>query len=185
MIESEWIELAAKIDAWWPATEFGEDSEAAYFLELREYEIGEVEWAVRMCLRDGSAFAPSLAQVLQHLDADVGDIPTFRAAWQRIRWAVDRSHDETAMQHSLRNEHAIISDFAATYGFLDLKAECREQGGDFAGAALSRVERAWREHVAEWGARRRQASTKRAEVPRGPRKGELRRPEFELPEATS
>lgn len=68
MNEREWAELSAMLDAWWPATDFTPDMEALWLKELGTVDAPDVERAIRELLREGSAFAPSLAQVLKHVE---------------------------------------------------------------------------------------------------------------------
>jgi hypothetical protein len=68
----EWAGIAARMAAWWPATEYTNATIVIWFEELASYEAAQVAKAIRSILvnRPG-AFGPSLADLLAELHPHV------------------------------------------------------------------------------------------------------------------
>lgn len=150
MTRDEWTKLSAKIDAWWPATDFAEDSEQAYFEELERYPTDEVDQAVRACLEDGGDFAPSLARLLAKMHRPLVVAPTFDQAYNRLTRAVRRhGSNEAAAIAELGTEHSALAAFAVQYGWDRFRQEPVDDPG-YGGAVRKRLQDVWTSFLEDW-----------------------------------
>lgn len=143
MTEGEWSVIAALIENWWPATEFDEGNEAAYFDVLRGFESADVEAAVREQLEQNNAFAPSAAQLLGSVRAIQGEVaPQWGDVWAWVVQAMERwpSNERTAL-HWLMTKHEWAAQWAEVYGWRRLVHEPIH--GENGGAILARLEKDW------------------------------------------
>ena len=176
MTFEQWVAIAGRIDEWWPATEFDEGHIKAYFPELERYDADEIMEAVRACLPDGSAFAPSLAQLTVKLERPKIDLPPWVKVFNRLRWAVGREVGEEAAIQSLFREHAAIAQFVLDYGYQRLRNEPFNDP-QLAGVIEKRIKDSWEDFAERWrrDQGRRYARTGAAAALERRRSGELRK----------
>lgn len=148
MTKQEWQPLAALVRGWWPASadRFDANVEASWFLELRLFETGDVERSLRAMLREGSAFAPSLGQVLAKLQDNELAVMPWVEAWallQRAGGRFGRGRKEDAVAWLADQAGPVVAGFAR----LEWRAVCDAEVGDpdKGGMIVAQFERRYRE----------------------------------------
>lgn len=158
MSEEQWAVLAGHVDLWWPATEFTEDHEKAYYEVLKDFDAEQVEVAIRDQLERGEDFAPSAARLLKALrPLDHG--LTFEQVMQWIETAANRiGADERRTLHWLWTKHEWAMAWVQQYGWDRLRMEPFNDP-DTGGAVLWRLRKSWEAFVVdqEGNERRRRA----------------------------
>jgi hypothetical protein len=164
MTRKEWTAIAAHIDEWWPATDFTEATEEAWFEELQRYTAADVERAVRACLRDPNhaVWAPSLAAIMQKI-ANAEEVvarvnvPEFGRVLARIQWAFRNAAGTpdvnpefySQVNALLWGESQLIGAWAEGYGLETLHHE-RTGDAEYGGAVRAKLEKNWEGFVARF-----------------------------------
>lgn len=143
MTPDEWDEIRDRIEQLWPQAEMEDVRSDAYFDVLSQFDGAAVARAVREILSDGSAFAPSAAQIIQKLEAP--ERVSFIAAWKMMAKACSSfgADMEERGLDSLRAKSPEVAEFAEAYGWRQL---CHAPvNGPNGGAVLAVIERRWLE----------------------------------------
>jgi hypothetical protein len=88
MTASEWLEITARMRAFWPRAPLPDHTLALWFDELRDHSADEVLAAVTTWHRDGQEWPPHSGQILGKLADLAMDARPFGEVWALVRQAV-------------------------------------------------------------------------------------------------
>ena len=120
MTRSEWLKIAAVLQARWPNVPIRDDSLEIWFKDLEDLDAGQVSAAVEALYREGREFAPNGGQIrkrLIELRTDAGD-------WsQAYELAMEAATSHGGAEYGglswLREQDPVAADVAEAYGWRD------------------------------------------------------------------
>jgi hypothetical protein len=83
MSRDEWATIAARMEAYWPGSPFSQTVQSLWFERLAAYDGRQVAVAIDVVMAEGSAFLPSLGQLLKAISLDPS-VPTSADAVQLV-----------------------------------------------------------------------------------------------------